>query len=201
MLVVSSFGLSTYIQSQSTDIGNTINIAGRNRYLTSNFLLELEKVNQSIARIEDLREVAGALNTNILLLRSGGHIASSSGDIFLTPLPAKYLDKWDEISEKGTTLKQYVRQLEQGVATSEASNVSSTSIKKNEPQLSSSSSNSAEALKDTASIESTASQLIASSDDLTHQLSEDDRINSQNFVSMQTIFIIGAVILAALYYI
>ncbi len=201
MLVVSSFGLSTYIQSQSTHIGNTINIAGRNRYLTSNFLLELEKVNQSIAQIEDLREVAGALNTNILLLRSGGHIASSSGDIFLTPLPAKYLDKWYEISEKGTTLKQYVRQLEQGVATSEASNVSSTSIKKNEPQLSSSSSNSAEALKDTASIESTASQLIASSDDLTRQLSEDDRIYSQNFVSMQTIFIIGAVILAALYYI
>jgi signal transduction histidine kinase len=47
----------------------------------------------------------------------------------------------------------------------------------------------------TAGIETTASQLIASSDDFTHQLSEDDRIYSQNLVSMQTIFIIGAVLL------
>jgi len=31
LLVVSSFGISTYIESQSTAMGNTINIAGRNR--------------------------------------------------------------------------------------------------------------------------------------------------------------------------
>jgi hypothetical protein len=35
LLVASSFGISTYIQSQSTAIGNTINIAGKNRYRTS----------------------------------------------------------------------------------------------------------------------------------------------------------------------
>src|SRR5918993_3237564 len=86
LLVVSIFGISTYIESQTTAIGNTINIAGKNRYLTSNFLLELEKVNHDTARIENLRNATDALNTNILFLRSGGQIDSSSGDIFLKPL-------------------------------------------------------------------------------------------------------------------
>jgi nitrate/nitrite-specific signal transduction histidine kinase len=193
LLVVSSFGISTYIESQSTAIGNTINIAGKNRYLTSNFLLELEKVNHGTAQIENLRNAADALNTNILFLRSGGEIASSSGDIFLEPLSAKYLDKWYEISEKGSALNQYVGMSGQGVATGAASNAGSST---NEQQLSSLTSPT-EALKDTASIETTASQLIASSDDLTRQLSEDDRINSQNFVSMQTIFIMGAMLLGS----
>ena len=189
LLVVSSFGISTYIESQSTAIGNTINIAGRNRYLTSNFLLELEKVSHGSANIENLTNARDALNTNILFLRSGGHIASSSGDIFLEPLSAKYLDKWDEISEKGSALNQYVGLLGQEITTSAASNASGST---NELQLTPPLSSPAEALKDTASIETTALQLIASSDDLTRQLSEDDRISSQNFVFTQTIFIIGA---------
>ena len=193
LLVVSSFGISTYIESQSTATGNTINIAGRNRYLTSNFLLELEKVSHGSAHIENLRNAADALNTNILFLRSGGHIASSSGDIFLEPLSAKYLDKWYEISEKGSALNQYVGLLGQEITTSTASNASS-----NELQLTPPISSPAESLKDTASIETTGSQLIASSDDLTRQLSEDDRISSQNFVFTQTIFIIGAALLGGL---
>ena len=52
LLVVSSFGVSTYIESQSTAIGNTINLAGKNRYLTSNLLLQFEKVNDGSAQIE-----------------------------------------------------------------------------------------------------------------------------------------------------
>src|SRR5215212_9455807 len=108
LLVVSSFGISTYIQSQSTTMGNTINVAGKNRFLTSNFLLELEKVNQGTAQVQDLRNAADALNTNILFLKSGGDIDSPSGDIFLTPLSAKYLDKWNEINEKEIALSQYV---------------------------------------------------------------------------------------------
>ncbi len=196
LLVVSSFGISTYIESQSTAIGNTINIAGRNRFLTSNYLLELEKVNHGTAQIENLRHVADSLNTNILFLRSGGHVASASGDIILTPLSAKYLDKWNEISEKGSALSLYAASLGKGVGTGAVSNASNIT---NEPQqLSPPLSSPAETLKDSASVETTALQLITSSDDLTRQLSEDDRIYSQNFVSMQTIFIIGAALFGGL---
>ena len=195
LLVVSSFGISTYIQSESTAIGNTINIAGRNRYLTSNFLLEFEKVNHGTTQLGNLKNAADALNTNIQILRSGGGMTSSSGDIFLKPLSAKYLDKWYEINEKGIALNRYVGLLGQGVIASATSNASSST---NEPQLSSSLSISAETLKDTASIETTASQLLTSSDDLTRQLGEDHRMNSQNLVSMQTVFIIGAALVGCL---
>src|SRR5215212_436388 len=96
LLVVSSFGISTYIESQSTAIGNTINIAGKNRYLTANFLLEFEKVNDGSAQIDSLRNASDALNENISFLRSGGDVTPSSSssppssldNIFLTPLSA-----------------------------------------------------------------------------------------------------------------
>jgi len=194
LLVVSSFGISTYIESQSTAMGNTINIAGRNRYLTSNLLIQFEKFNGGTAQMESLRNASDALNANILSLRLGGYINSSSGDIFLVPLSAKYLDKWYEINEKGIALNRYIGLLGQRDTSSAASTASSRT---NEPQLSSLSTPT-EALSDMTSIETTASQLIALSDGLTRQLSEDDRINSQNLVSMQTIFIISAVLVGGI---
>jgi signal transduction histidine kinase len=198
LLVVSSFGISTYIQSQSTTMGNTINVAGKNRFLTSNFLLELEKVNQGTAQVQDLRNAADALNTNILFLKSGGDIDSPSGDIFLTPLSAKYFDKWNEINEKEIALSQYVGLISQrdttiGTSSNDNSNNNRGSVNGLQ-QLSSPLSSTTKNSSNEASIETIASQLIASSDDLTRQLGEDDRVNSQNLVAMQTIFIIGAVL-------
>ena len=199
LLVVSSFGISTYIQSQSTAIGNTINVAGKNRFLTSNFLLELEKLNHGTAQVQDLRNAVDALNTNILLLKSGGDIDSSSSYIFLTPLSAKYLDMWYDLNERGIALDQYVGLLSQrettiGTAPDDNSKNNSDSVNGLQQQLSSSPSSTAEASNSEANIETIASQLIASSDDLTRQLAEDDRVNSQDLVAMQTIFIIGAVV-------
>lgn len=196
LLVVSSFGISTYIQSQSTTMGNTINVTGKNRYLTSNFLLKLEKVNQGTAQIEDIKNAADALNTNILFLRSGGEIDSSSGDMLLTPLSTKYLDKWHEINENRIALSQYVGQLSRtntsiGAASNDNNSGDANGLQQ---QLSSPLSSPTEASNYQANIETIASQLIASSDDLTRQLGEDDRVNSQNLVAMQTIFIIGTVL-------
>jgi len=196
LLVVSSFGISTFIQSQSTTTGNTINVAGKNRYLTSNFLLELEKVNHGNSQIQDLRNAADALSTNILFLRSGGDITSSIGDIFLTPLSSKYLDDWHEINERGIALDRYVGQLSRADTSIGAASNHNNSGDANglQQQLSSPLSSTTKASSDEANIETIASQLIASSDELTRQLGEDDRVNSQNLVAMQTIFIIGAVV-------
>ena len=196
LLVVSSFGISTYIESQSTAIGNTINIAGKNRYLTSNFLLEFEKVNDGSAQIDSLRNASDALNENISFLRSGGDVtpsfSSSSANIFLTPLSAKYLDKWYEINENRIALDKYVVLLGQDDDTSTTAAASTANDLTTEPQIASAPRE--KILSDTRGIETTASQLIASSDDLTHQLGEDDRMNSQNMVSMQTIFIIASIL-------
>jgi signal transduction histidine kinase len=200
LLVVSSFGISTYIQSQSTTTGNTINVAGKNRYLTSNYLLELEKVNHSTAQIQDLRNAADALNTNILSLKSGGDIDSSSGYIFLTPLSVKYLDKWNDINKERIALNQYVGLLSQryntiGTAPNDNTNNNNSGSINGLQQLPSPlSSPTKGSSNEDASIVTIASHLIASSDDLARQLGEDDRVNSQNLVAMQTIFIIGAVV-------
>ena len=105
-LVVSSFGITTYLQSQSTAIGNTINLAGKNRYLTSNLLLQFEKVNDGSTQMASLRNASDALNENILLLRSGGNVSpsstssssSSSDKIFLAPLSSKYFNKWYKLT-------------------------------------------------------------------------------------------------------
>lgn len=199
LLVVSSFGISTYIQSQSTAIGNTINIAGKNRYLTSNLLLEFEKVNDGSAQIDSLRNASDALNENISFLRSGGDVtpsfSSSSDNIFLTPLSAKYLDKWYEINENRIALDKYVVLLGQD-DTSTSAAASSANDLTTEPQIASAPRE--KILSNMRGIETTASQLIASSDDLTHQLSEDDRMNSQNMVSMQTIFIIAIILVGGI---
>src|SRR5215204_1759884 len=200
LLVVSSFGISTYIESQSTAIGNTINIAGKNRYLTSNLLLEFEKVNDGSAQIDSLRNASDALNENISFLRSGGDVTPSSSssspssldNIFLTPLSAKYLDKWYEINENRIALDKYVVLLGQDDDTSTTAAASTANDLTTEPQIASAPRE--KILSDTRGIETTASQLIASSDDLTHQLGEDDRMNSQNMVSMQTIFIIASIL-------
>jgi signal transduction histidine kinase len=201
LLVVVSFGISTYIESQSTAIGNTINLAGKNRYLTANLLLQFEKVNDGSAQVDSLRNASDALNENISFLRSGGNVSpssssSSSDNIFLAPLSSKYFGKWNKINENRIALNLYAGLLGQRDNTSGAS---TGNDRTNEPQLTSSSSfTPREILNDMTSIENTASQLIASSDDLTSQLSEDDRINSQNLVSMQTIFIIAIILVGGI---
>ncbi len=40
--IIGSFGVLTYFQSLGSSLGNSINIAGKNRYLTVNLLLQAE---------------------------------------------------------------------------------------------------------------------------------------------------------------
>jgi len=40
--IIGSFGVLTYFQSLGSSLGNSINIAGKNRYLTANLLLQAE---------------------------------------------------------------------------------------------------------------------------------------------------------------
>jgi signal transduction histidine kinase len=134
------------------------------------------------------------LDENITFLRSGGNVTPSfsssftSDNIFLTPLSAKYLDKWYEINENSIALNKYILLLGQ----KDTSTASTANALTTEPQLSSTPTQ--KILSNMRGIETAASQLIASSDDLTQQLSEDDRTKSQNLVFMQTIFIVAVIV-------
>ena len=49
LFIIGSFGTLAYFQSEDSALGNSIIIAGRNRYLTGNALFEAEKYLQSLS--------------------------------------------------------------------------------------------------------------------------------------------------------
>ena len=102
VFIISSFIILTYYQSQSTYLGNSINIAGKNRFLTSNLMFSIteyfmdnnsdySKINNAIDQVE----------SNILILKQGGTIS----DIDLKPLPSEFSKDWDNIYQKWVLLK------------------------------------------------------------------------------------------------
>jgi hypothetical protein len=71
ILVIGSFGVLAYFQSQGSSIGNSINIAGKNRYLTANLLLQTEKYLDGSSNIPQLEDAMYKLQTNIMTLKQG----------------------------------------------------------------------------------------------------------------------------------
>jgi signal transduction histidine kinase len=105
ILIVTSFLVLVYIESEWLIVGNSINHAGFNRYLSASIMLDLHssenhyfKDNQSNS-IQSLRE-------NILLLKNGGEVDGSK----LRPIPDELLPYWNivyddfEIFEKNISL-------------------------------------------------------------------------------------------------
>ena len=64
-LICGSFYVLTYYQSQGTSIGNSINAAGKNRYLTSNSLFQIEKFIDGSSNMLTLKTAIKNLGTNI----------------------------------------------------------------------------------------------------------------------------------------
>src|SRR5581483_4444164 len=101
ILIIGSFGVLSYYQSQQSSLANTINIAGKNRYLTSNLLLQAERHLDGTSNILQLNAAMNALQSNILTLKQGGIISG----LQLQPLPATFYDMWNTINTKWTNFK------------------------------------------------------------------------------------------------
>jgi signal transduction histidine kinase len=101
ILIIGSFGVLSYYQSQQSSLANTINIAGKNRYLTSNLLLQTEGYLDGTSNSLQLNAAINALQSNIMTLKQGGIISG----IQLQPLPATFYDIWNTINTKWTNLK------------------------------------------------------------------------------------------------
>ena len=61
IFIISSFGVLAYFQSEDSSLGNSINIAGKNRYLTATALYEAEKYLDSQSPT-DLSKLNSAIN-------------------------------------------------------------------------------------------------------------------------------------------
>jgi len=94
ILIVSSFGVLAYFQSQQSSLGNSINIAGKNRYLTSTLLLQTEKYLDGTFDASQLKAAINALQSNIINLKEGGLISG----VELKPLPSEFFDLWNNVS-------------------------------------------------------------------------------------------------------
>lgn len=101
ILIIGSFGVLSYYQSQQSSLANTIDIAGKNRYLTSNLLLQTESYLDGTSNILQLNAAMNALQSNILALQQGGIISG----IQLQPLPTALDGMWNAINTKWTAFK------------------------------------------------------------------------------------------------
>jgi hypothetical protein len=95
ILIVGSFGVLAYFQSQHSSLGSSsVNIAGKNRYLTSNLLLQTEKYLDGTANSSQLKAAMNSLQSNIITLKHGGTISG----VDLKPLPSDLFDLWNIVN-------------------------------------------------------------------------------------------------------
>ena len=103
--IIISLIIVSYYQSQMTYLGNSINIAGKNRFLSSNLMYntaEFFLVNSS--DISNINSGIKELETNILTLKNGGKIS----DIELKPLPSEFSEDWNNVYQKWILLKTII---------------------------------------------------------------------------------------------
>ena len=103
IFIISSFIILTYYQSQSTYLGNSINIAGKNRFLTSNLMFSITEyfMDDNNSDSSKIINAIDQLESNILILKQGGQIS----DINLKPLPSEFSNDWYNIYQKWSLLK------------------------------------------------------------------------------------------------
>ena len=109
IFIIILFGILSYFQSQQTLLGNSINIAGKNRFLSVYMLYRVSEylsntttsstsyINANISQIK----AENQMESNIMALKNGGKIS----DIELKPLPSEFINLWDILYEKWNSLK------------------------------------------------------------------------------------------------
>jgi signal transduction histidine kinase len=187
LLIVGSFGILAYFQSEQSSLGHSINIAGKNRYLTANLLLQTEKYLYGLSSsptssdISQLKDAMSRLEANIMTLKYGGNIAGAD----LKPLPSNLLGLWNNVNNRWNIYKSYITNRIPAIPSSEA-RTAATTAKATDQSLA------------RREVESMGSNLIESSDSLVTLLGQQTDKNTQNLMMLQILFailIIGIMVL------
>lgn len=180
ILIVGSFSVLAYFQSQQSSIGNSINIAGKNRYLTANLLFQTEKYIDGSSDASQLKAAMDSLQSNIMTLKQGGRISG----IDLRPLPSGLLDMWKAIDQNWNDYKTSVTQ--EILIPHRAKGMTSSPVTATDRSLVE------------KGLESKAYNLVNSSDKLVTQLGQQTDKNSENVMLLQILFailIVGILVL------
>jgi signal transduction histidine kinase len=169
-----------------TYLGNSINIAGKNRFLTSNLMFST--ADYFLGNNNDISNINAAINeleANVLILKNGGKIS----DIDLKPLPSEFSNDWNSIYQKWILLKtillsnNILKETQIITNTSTVAEVSSRTV-----QASSSSSDINKTIK--TILETGALPLVNSSNVLVSKLGEHAKNSSQYSIFLQILFAI-----------
>jgi signal transduction histidine kinase len=175
LLIVSSFGTLVYFQSEQSSLGNSINIAGKNRYLTANVLLQTEKYLYGLSSSSDTLQLKNAMNNleaNIMTLKQGGKISG----VYLKPLPSNLLPFWNNVDGRWNSYKTLTNKV---LALPSEARISATTTETTKDQS-----------PGRRVVESMASNLIESSDELVTLLGQQTDKNTQNLMLLQILFAI-----------
>ena len=105
IFIIASVIILSHFESQGTLLGNSINIAGKNRFLTSSVLLQTEEYLSGFSNVSAVNAAMDNLQSNLLLLKGGGHASVS---VELAPLPSKNLNLWETINNRWQTYKGFI---------------------------------------------------------------------------------------------
>jgi methyl-accepting chemotaxis protein len=188
IFIITSFSILSYYESQGTYLGNSINIAGKNRFLTSNLILHISEYflegSSDVSKISHVSKINSAidqLESNILALRQGGKVS----DIELKPLPSEFFDDWDIIYQKWVSLK-----------TTLTNNIIKPNEKINSVAAAATTTAAIDKVMKTT-LETSALSLVDSSNALVTKLAEYAGNNSQNSMLLQRIFAVLNIAVAA----
>jgi signal transduction histidine kinase len=174
ILIVGSFGVLAYFQSQQSSLGNSINIAGKNRFLTATMLLQTEKYLYGLSTDNSQLKIAMSnLESNIVTLKRGGMIS----DVDLKPLPSIFFNLWNNVDAGWNVFKTYVTN--KLLTSPQARTTIDQSVTRK-------------------GVESMATDLVTASDKLVMLLGQQTDKNSQNLILLQILFailIIGILVL------
>jgi PAS domain S-box-containing protein len=107
VLIAGSFAYLASYENDNSLVGNSINIAGKNRFLTAAVLLESDSYLADNSRKTNVEDSLKKLESNILLLRDGGKIA----DIEVGALPSDFINNWQKVYEDWITFKAKTERL------------------------------------------------------------------------------------------
>jgi len=183
-LIIGSFGILIYFESQGASIGNSINIAGKNRFLTATLLLQIEKYLEGSSNVSQLYNSMENLQKNIMTLKQGG---STSG-VSLGPLPPEFSSLASRIDADWNILKKSIMEY--------------IIDERQDAQLSVPSLTQADIEAEGKNFESLSSNLVRSSDALVTNLGLYANVNSRNLILLQTTFgVLNIVILILILYV
>jgi K+-sensing histidine kinase KdpD len=101
VLIFGSFVSMTILESQESLIGNSVNIAGKNRLLASQFLNEVKDFVYEKDSDATPDKKLNELEKNIILLKNG----QNEGDIKIQKLDEQFMNEWNDVFQQFEKLK------------------------------------------------------------------------------------------------